>query len=136
MTTSPTTPVTGEVRHTAGEWRLVDDAQGPCMVMHPTLDGVAIASLTHDHLPSNGFHDNWYVWSDDGVFDEEAAKAGIAERNANARLMAAAPDLLTAAYEALHFITDIDNAHPSVRALRSAIAKASHIPTKEPDHVR
>lgn len=49
------------------------------MVMHPDKRGVAIANLGHCFGPSEGFHD-----------------ADTAERNANARLIAAAPDLLDA----------------------------------------
>jgi hypothetical protein len=70
---------------TPGPWRTVDDAQGPCMVMHPTREGVAIASLTAVFRPAHGFHDDWC--GDD-------APVTIAERNANARLIAAAPNLV------------------------------------------
>jgi hypothetical protein len=70
---------------TPGPWRTVDDAQGPCMVMHPTREGVAIATLTEVFRPVHGFHDDWC--GDD-------APVTIAERNANARLIAAAPDLV------------------------------------------
>lgn len=67
-------------KHTPGPWRLVEDAQGPCMVMHPS-NLTAIASLTDAHKPVHGFHEveNWPH-----------------ERNANARLIAAAPELLAA----------------------------------------
>jgi len=65
--------------YTPGPWRTIDDAQGPCMIMHPTKDGVAIASLTNSHLPSKGFHDHGKEWPK--------------ERNANAELIASAPRL-------------------------------------------
>lgn len=68
--------------HTPGPWRFVHDAQGPCMVMHPTLHGVAIANLSDSFHPSNGFVD--------------IKTPGAPERSANARLIAAAPELLAA----------------------------------------
>jgi hypothetical protein len=72
--------------HTPGPWRLVDDAQGPFMVMHPTRDGVAIANLGGDaYVPANG-----YV---------EIGGPGAPERTANARLIAPAPELLSALAE-------------------------------------
>lgn len=46
------------------------------------------------------------------------------EALANARLIAAAPDLLSALKEALYAVTEIDNAHKSLRRIRAAIAKA------------
>ena len=70
--------------YTLGPWVPIRDAQGPCMVMHPTRRGVAIASLTDAHTPHHGFHD-------DG------------ERNANAWLISAAPELLEALKAALEY---------------------------------
>lgn len=43
---------------------------------------------------------------------------------ADARLIAAAPELLAALKEALYAVTEIDNAHKSLRQIRAAIAKA------------
>ncbi len=74
--------------HTTGPWRLGKDAQGPCMIMHPTKAGVAIASLTAKGMPKNGFLD-----SQEG----EDAEAALAERNANAHLLVASPELFDAA---------------------------------------
>ena len=76
------------VAHTAGPWRLGNDAQGPCMIMHPTKAGVAIASLTAKGMPKNGFVD-----SQEG----EGAEGALAERNANAQLLVASPELFEAA---------------------------------------
>lgn len=74
--------------HTTGLWRLGKDAQGPCMIMHPTKAGVAIASLTAKGMPKNGFLD-----SQQG----EDAETSLAERNANAQLLVASPQLFEAA---------------------------------------
>ncbi len=74
------------MKHKKGSWGLVYDAQGPCMVMHPSKKGVAIASLTDAHIPINGFI---------GI-----ESVGAPERTANAYLIAAAPEL----YEALKTI--------------------------------
>lgn len=83
--------------HTPGPWLLAGDAQGPCMVMHPTRKSVAIANLGGTFQPKGGYHDDWYVYRDDKTLDSEATRARIEERNANARLIAAAPELLAAA---------------------------------------
>jgi hypothetical protein len=88
-------------KHTQGEWKLVDDAQGPCMVMHPTRKGVAIASLTSTFKPTKGFHDDWMVAKKDGTLDERHTRKRIEERNANARLIAAAPSLLSALHKTI-----------------------------------
>lgn len=79
--------------HTPGPWRIVNDAQGPCMVMHPSRVGVAIASLTDTHTPHGGFHD---VSTESEHPCRETSWGGTykPERNANARLIAAAPSLL------------------------------------------
>jgi hypothetical protein len=69
-----------ETKHTPAPWRLVNDAQGPCMIMHPTKEGVAIASLTNTFLPVNGF--------------VEIEAVGAPERTANAKLIAASPVML------------------------------------------
>jgi hypothetical protein len=111
-----------ELKHTPGNWRLANDAQGPCMVMHPALDGVAIASLTDAHKPANGF--------------VEIESVGAPERTANARLIAAAPDLLEAIKELLavsHNANIPDSEHIRhapykmivVLKARAAIAKAT-----------
>lgn len=114
-----------QAAHTPGPWRLGEDAQGPCTVLHPTRDGVAIASLTSTHVPANGFHDDWYVYGEDGVLDTAATRQRIDERNANARLIAAAPDLYdackryVAALDAMLLPDD-----PETLLLREALAKA------------
>jgi hypothetical protein len=84
--------------HTPGPWLLASDAQGPCMVMHPTLRGVAIANLGEAFVPANGYH------SPTTSAGEPCAEAPTrvthhGERVANARLVAAAPDLLAALRE-------------------------------------
>lgn len=87
-------------KHTPGPWRLENDAQGPCIVLHPTKHGVAIAALTSAFSPANGFHDP--VTDTPEACNE--AYGGVtyrSERVANARLIAAAPDLLEAAKEVL-----------------------------------
>ncbi len=75
-------------KYTPGPWRLGKDANGPCMIMHPQKSGVAIASLTGKGMPKNGF-----LEQQDGE-DEEVS---LAERGANARLIATVPDLFEAA---------------------------------------
>lgn len=57
------------------------------MVMHPTREGVAIANLSTCFKPANGYNDDWT-----GV----NPPVTIEERNSNARLVAAAPELLEA----------------------------------------
>lgn len=81
--------------HTPGPWRLVDDAQGPCMVMHPTADGVAIASLADAFHPLKGF--------------VQIGSPGAPERTANARLIAAAPDLLAACEAVRRWVAKTDS---------------------------
>lgn len=104
-----------ESRHTPGPWKLSNDAQGPCIVMHPTLEGVAIASLTNIHEPVNGF--------------VEIEAAGAPERTANARLIAAAPELLAACETMLALIGPHDTGLASAANLmRAAIAKAKGEP--------
>lgn len=118
--------------HTPGPWRLVGDAQGPMMVMHPTRPGVAIASLTNSFSPAEGFHDDWYCWRDDGTLDIERTHARIAERNANVRLIAAAPDLLATLQEVAEYLerhaseSEIEEA--LIRNVQAAIAKATGLP--------
>ena len=43
------------IKHTSGKWRLVKDAQGPNMVMHPTEEGKAIACLSDVFRPLHGY---------------------------------------------------------------------------------
>lgn len=98
----------GVMQHTPGPWRTVDDAQGPCMVLHPTLPGVAIANLGVCFNPTNGFHEG-----------------EMRERNANARLIAAAPqqhDALLAVRHAPNWRW-LDDA--TQNAVRAALAAAS-----------
>ena len=46
------------------------------------------------------------------------------ERNANARLIAAAPELLSALKEALVYVSSDSAAYPLIAKMRAAIAKA------------
>ena len=70
--------------HTPGPWRPVTDAQGICGLMHPTKPGVAIACLSACHSPLNGY------------VEDDTQPIGRPEREANGRLIAAAPELLEA----------------------------------------
>jgi hypothetical protein len=79
--THPNEETTKPEHFTEGEYKIAYDAQGPMMLMHPTLPGVAIASLTDTFIPANGFHD-----------DRETSD-WPRERNANAYLLRAAPKM-------------------------------------------
>lgn len=109
--------------YTKGEWRLVTDAQGACMIMHPTEKGYALANLSDPFSPARGM---WYTkdW-------HETYPAKKEEREANAHLIASAPEL----YEALKDLVDarwmytVDWASPSEHAeiierAKEALAKA------------
>ncbi len=87
-------------KHTPGPWRLLEGAQGPYMVMHPTRKGVAIASLTEAFKPINGFHEDW------GDDNSATNQVTIQERNANARLIAASPEMLDALKKWERFMLD------------------------------
>jgi hypothetical protein len=113
--------------YTQGEWRLVCDAQGPMMVMHPNREGVAIASLSDTHKPKNGFHDDWPVENSEGALDLEATVARIAERNGNARLIAAAPDLLELLKEAIRRNEVVFDDEKWLANVKLAIAKVEAI---------
>ena len=65
--------------------RIESDAQGPCMIMHPQHHGLAIASLTDTFKPTEGFY--WHSEHDENWPEE---------RNAFARLISAAPEMLEA----------------------------------------
>lgn len=97
--------------------RVLFDAQGPCMVMHPTRKGVAIASMTDVHVPVNGFlSPENSSWPD--------------ERNRYVMLMAAARDLLAACEATSLFWSkqarDCSNSTaPWLIQVRSAIRKAT-----------
>lgn len=119
-------------KFTPGPWRIITDAQGPCMVMHPTKEGFAIASSSATSEPSGGFYPDWQ----DETLILQTGKSWEQlrdERNANVLLIAAAPELLEAlnlANEVMneHFgITDNDDAgnsmHDKVRAAITAATK-------------
>ena len=106
-------------RFTPGPWRLIKDADGPCMVLHPKVGGVAIASLTAKGMPKNGFLDQQETGSRESL---------IAERSANANLIGAAPDLFMAALGVIaHFkgsTPEVSEWPEPVLQLARAVAKA------------
>ena len=89
------------------------------MVLHPKLGGVAIASLTAKGMPKNGFLDQQEVGSRADL---------IAERSANAQLIAIAPALFNAAMGTIaHFketTPDVSQWPEPVLNLARAVAKA------------
>ncbi len=89
------------------------------MIMHPEKAGVAIASLTSKGLPKNGFLDQQ---------ESEDEEASVEERSANARLIAAVPDLFEAAVALIaHYKTDtmdINEWPEPMRKLAMIVAKA------------
>ena len=109
-------------RFTPGPWRLVKDDEGPGMVFHPKLGGVAIASMTAKGMPKNGFL---------GQKESPDRKEQLAERIANAHLIAAAPELFVAAVGVIaHFKSEVENTEdwpPAVIELARAVAKADRI---------
>lgn len=111
--------------HTPGPWLLAEDAQGPCMVMHPAREGVAIASLTGTFTPTNGFHDDWLTFDAQRRVNHSATERRIAERNANARLIAAAPELL-AALDGMIGLIDLVLSHDDIPAVLARALEESH----------
>lgn len=117
------------MKHTPGPWRIECDAQGPCMVMHPSKHGVAICNLSEIFKPSEGIHDPT-VDNPEPCNEIENGQTYRPERVANARLIAAAPELLEACKAAelrlTHFylVHGDDGDRRIVYQLRAAIAKA------------
>lgn len=106
--------MTKEVKHTPGPWKFVlvprqDHEDGSVTFPHFRVDG-------------DGF---------EGIYTDTMLPVGPDEREANARLISAAPDLLEAAQEALDelilcwgaSIIDTDTKR-AIDGLRKAIAKA------------
>ena len=87
--------------HTPGPWRFEWDGRPTWSCVRHRVKG------------------EWQVAVTDDLIDEHPE-----ESEANARLIAAAPELLAALKEALYAVTEIDNAHKSLRQMRAAIAKA------------
>ena len=75
---------------TPAPWRPATDAQGICGLMHPTKNGVAVAWFSECHVPAKG-----YV----GDQKEDRIQLGRPERQANARLIMAAPEMYAALKE-------------------------------------
>ena len=97
--------------YTKGEWRLQTDAQGACMIMHPTEKGYALANLSDTFSPANGM---WYSkdW-------DESYPAKRDEREANAQLIASAADL----YEALKAVMDEPDSEKAAAIVLKALAR-------------
>jgi len=73
------------------------------MVMHPERRGCAIASLTNTFIPSLGFYPDW---QDDNLCKElrRTWESLRDERNANAALIAATPDMELALEDAARLV--------------------------------
>jgi hypothetical protein len=91
------------------------------MIMHPQKSGVAIASLTAKGMPKNGFLD-----SPEGG-GGAAAQTALAERNANAHLIVASPELFHAAMAVVAYCnsknSNIDQWPESFKLLALAVGK-------------
>ncbi len=89
-----------------------------------------MSEVTHTPGPWSYFHDSCTQCESEGkaeyiVMGPPDGHHGQFSNEADARLIAAAPDLLEACDAALHWITDIDNANRTVKQLRAAISKAT-----------
>jgi hypothetical protein len=113
-----------EARYTPGPWRIASDAQGPCMVLHPTLDGVAIANCDDAFVPANGYHTP-KVSEPEPCADANMGTTYYPERVANVRLIAAAPDMLAALHVALAYMNTQFGGVREDAIVRAAIAKAT-----------
>ena len=89
-----------QVSHTPMPWRPTEDAQGICGLMHPTKKGVAVAWFSDCHEPLKGFV---------GDQDDDEPKLGRPERQANAYLIMAAPEMLEALRTVSKNIEDLGN---------------------------
>jgi len=104
--------------HTPGPWTTAGLLAGTATIRNPLWEGNSqpIARI-HRRLSENRNEDGSHAWLDD-------------EANANARLIAAAPDLLEACEAALSDLSARDAVHyhgdtTVTSRLRSAIAKAT-----------
>ena len=94
---------------TPGPWKAVEDAQGICGLIDPQKHGIAVAWFSSAHSPSNGY------------VGDEKCEVGRPERQANAHLISAAPDL----YHALEGVLRIaDRETVEFDKARAALAKA------------
>lgn len=110
------------IKHTPGPWQ-VEWAGGFASSVITAPSWESPIAVVYDHP------DRYYQVDGPATEEGEARKAFVvAEKLANARLMAAAPDLLDAAQVALNYIENTESELgiilPSGDMLRAAIAKA------------
>lgn len=98
--------VLSEAKHTHGDWGLSKYSVGA---------ELPIDWMNNPTIAVTGDHDVAYIYH--GIFNDDG------EEEANARLIAAAPDLLLACQKALEHFGD--PAEGKVLGLRAAIAKAT-----------
>jgi len=116
-----------EIKHTPGPWEVLNQTEVFTLLGADSGDGVKAMSC-----------DGWMIadCGDSQTFSEAGfVELGLDVRKANAKLIAAAPDLLAAAIEVLNGLNDridsaVEDRRPTpifegIAALSAAIAKAT-----------